>query len=462
MTRKHFFLSILLFLVVLFLMELVTLIMIWKVGYAPDEQSHLVVAKNFCDSFLPHGRDLWLYGISRAHAYNLFSPVPYSLHAFSGLLCFDEVCISANRPAMCPYRLAGVIYCFLQFVVFVLIARELGCHRLAAVLVASALAAWPQVVVLHSYINADSYTILISSVVVLISLRLIRYKRSSRLKYKDWLIIGLIMSALFHAKDTAYPVFAVLLLALFERLWARIASGRDTNGWLKPQEWRLSIRVLLSMTVVILWLAGSYRFAVFRELGNGGFFAGSTHLALMRSSFQGKGVFNYYGDRIDYFKGSSKQDFWQSWSDFRFFADYAWRTTWGDINKVGGLNQWMLNLIGILFVVALWGWGLGLYSAFNKHWKKYRVFSRRIGIFLTVSNIICIPGVILPLIFHNVTPQGRLILPLLSSVGPILIFGISFFFRVAGLTRQYSVCSAALIWLVVFVCGNFMLCRLLF
>ncbi len=440
-------------------------LMIQRVGYAPDQGSHQRVAQNFTAHVFFDARELWMEGAERGHGYNLFSAVPYSLYALSGALLKNVLFEDCARCELVAYRVGGLLYGLLQFVAFGLLAREIfgrrafdqtnSTRRLCALCFAAALVAVPQLTVLHSYVNADSYTIFVSSLCVLVGLRLFLQRSPIKGGLWHYLAFGLLISGLMHAKDSAYPMAFPLMLGAC----AALVRSRS----------RINLRGLLLAFLVAAFVGGSYRFAVYRELGNGELLAGPTHLELMRSTSQGAGMFDYMSDAVTFQQEGSNTSRAEAVAEglrrLKPYRGYIWATTWGDLTKVGSLPDGMLYLIACLSAASIIGWFGSVVVSFLKYnklrYRRLRLLRRRFGIFVTLCSFVCFFSTSIPLVLQPVVIQGRLLLPALPLYGPILIFGLAFYFNLFGASRRAAVLCSSIVWCAIFLYGNVLLAQLL-
>jgi 4-amino-4-deoxy-L-arabinose transferase-like glycosyltransferase len=248
----------------------------WSIGRAPDETSHLTMVQHYAHHLDLTPRSAWLYGTQRGHGYNLFSPLPYVPY-----LPFDRLddvlgaVHGAERPAWFVTRLGGLLIAFAQLLASYALVRRLRRKgsRVEALAVALAVSLVPQMIYVHSYVNADAVTILLGTVGFLVALRLVQ---QGRVALTDALLAGFVIGLIALARYNAFSVGAVVFGAL-----AYVVARNHLGA-------RRSLRYLGVACALPLLMAGAFHLHVYNELRNDHLLASSDNQQLRFSTFEGR------------------------------------------------------------------------------------------------------------------------------------------------------------------------------
>ena len=266
--------------VVLFVVGAVVLVVIssvisWRVGYAPDETSHLTVVDVLAD----HGRPLtWedtRYGADRGHAYHLYSPVSYLPYVPARWLA-DAIgpMDGATHPNHVIVRFGAWPIAVAQLAVtWNLIRRVLrGSPASLALAVAFAANLLPQLRYMHAYVTTDGMTVLAGTVAVAVAARVLQ---RPKIEPVDGVLSGLAIALCGHVRYNALIVASVVVLAL---VWRVVRSD---------QRWRPRLRPLAVALAIALVLAAPFHIWVYQEQANRHWTASASHESLRESTFLG-------------------------------------------------------------------------------------------------------------------------------------------------------------------------------
>lgn len=303
------------------------------IGSGPDEGNHFSMAEF-------HSKELRLanwqdfpYGTTRGHSYHLFSPVAYV--AYSPFIWWTG--LQGNQARKIHGRYGGLVYGFLQFVVTLLICRLLLHNFWTALLVCSAINMYVQVRYLHSYINADSFAILSSTLAGYFLLRLLKAKDLSlSLTTLCGIAAGLVLLGKYNGFVAAISLSGVFIYTVF-RLKPGLRVGARHFG-------------LYASLVLIL----SYWFheSVYFELAGRSVLAGDQHLHLMYSTFSGRS----YGTALDNPPGIFEIDWGMAFSTQLNRWESTLGTLVGSLHRFTQVPFWYLVVTVSLAGSSLIGW----------------------------------------------------------------------------------------------------------
>ena len=314
--------------VIITLSCLISLFYSIRIGYAPDEGNHVYMARHVANHFRLATTEEWAYTTYRGHPYHLYSPVPYVLHVPTVLLDqhfgFGHGFWGNDRTVR---RLGGLVYAALQVIVTWLLGVALFGRTWTAVTFTSAVTMVPQLRYMHSYVNADSYTILIASVILMLSVRVIR---DCRIDLGRSVMFGLAFAAMAHGKYNGWPVALIAMMTfclVIIRQWPGLLAAYRQIG--------------IALALPLL-LAGPFYLHVFNLLDNGHILAEEEHVQLIHSTF--RGVIPPPSPGLSVLLTRLPVE-----------LVFSWRSYWGWFVGYGELSPELLRSIFIAFVVSICG-----------------------------------------------------------------------------------------------------------
>lgn len=425
--------------------------------YAPDEKSHLIVTKHFSEHLRLQSDRYWLSGSERGHAYNLFSPIPYSPYQLAHITFYLTSYLKSRLTDASEtkhfwqklphkkYRLrlrstGAIFFGVLHFLAFFMLSKELFSSFTAPlgnfshVLVATTLVMLPQLGVLASYVNADNFTILSSTAVVAFAFFLQRQRQLAQpqLLLSHSIYAGVLLSLLLHSKPSAYPI--ALPLAV---VYCRMLLSTKTEHKLGKASLLLSIPLILAIP---------FHYSVFKMTGFDSLVAGKTHLLLMANTFKGAGEFNYYpavaASKPPTVVGDARSDTefsenaLENADEKRLLSSllvglqrayskriFTWHSMWASITKKSSASDRSFILLGFLCCISIAGCVLSVLIA------KLQIIDRSILLFLIAMSVASLSSIFIMLLAQPVVIQGRLILPAMSLYSPLLILGSASFYK---------------------------------
>jgi len=315
-----------------------------KVGYAPDEGNHYTIVQHHAQSLTLSDINKWQFGTERGHAYYLFSPVPYVLHAIThrigGSLPKPKFLNLSRRSVNYKHayaRTAGLIWSCIQYLLTLCICLYFFKSLNLALLITFGINLLPQLRYLHGYINADTYTILTSTLAFYVSLKVLDEQERSPLKYS--VLVGVTSALVLHGKLTGFISFGMLAIIYLLNLY--------------NQDIALStkVRTLAIAILIPVYLAGWFHLWVFRELANGHILGVYDMFLLMNSTFKGT--------------VSPVVDF-SLFNILKLDIQFTWKSYWGWLVRHAELPNWYLISV---FYYCLSGTGATLFFII-----KYRFF----------------------------------------------------------------------------------------
>ncbi|MCB0310513.1 MAG: hypothetical protein KDD42_04730 [Bdellovibrionales bacterium] len=307
----------------------------------PDERSHIHMLNFLAHEFSIPPLDQWRFSIHRAHSYHLFSPLPYYVYipflwlgewygySYSGT---PENLFSFDFDGICLPRLGGLIFVVLQLLVTIRLLAIYLPGRWLILGAAGVINLMPEVRAIHGYVNADSYTILTST---LLLLSVSRSHVKEHLDIWDTAIFALALALAMHGKDSALVVTAFLGAAFCLRLFSRIGFS-------------INARHHYLLIAVGLLLGGLNYLHSYTELANGQILAGETHLELASSTFTGN-----VKAELPLAEQLRKEA-----TEFSRF----WPNLWGLVARREKLPDWFMAILASYFALglfALWAAGKG-------------------------------------------------------------------------------------------------------
>ncbi|HEX5096618.1 MAG TPA: hypothetical protein VFX21_11415, partial [Acidimicrobiia bacterium] len=235
-----------------------TAVLSWRLPYAGDEASHLVMVRHHAHHLDLVSWDEMQYGGERGHSYFLFSPLPYAVYVPFALL--DEHVgdlPGAVRPDRELTRLGGgIVLAAAQLALTLALVRRMIRSSDQTTVTAIALAAnlLPQLRYIHAYPNTDGVTILAGTACFWAALRVLQ---SERVGLRDAALVGVLIGVTMHVRFQAFLAAAVLLAAFAVRALQQSVS-------LRPR-----LRLLGVAVAIPVLLAGSFHLAIYDELDNG-------------------------------------------------------------------------------------------------------------------------------------------------------------------------------------------------
>lgn len=255
-------------------LALITALYILNIRFAPDEKSHHTMVRYLASkSPLARSFEGWSYGAERGHSYHLFSPVPYLVHVqvekfrrhfdFFSVFQLSEIKI---------IRFGGLIYTVLQFWITYLLVRLVVPQWFSAMIISWSFNLVPQLRYLHSYINADSFSLLSATLCSYLAVLIIKRQAVSiSLSLKVGLVVGLVLLSKYNCFPFAAILFSVFSLAVMK---SKVVTA-------------MKLRFIGLAIATSLIIGGWFHLDVFKELDNGHVLAGHDNLQLWSSTFYG-------------------------------------------------------------------------------------------------------------------------------------------------------------------------------
>lgn len=379
-----------------------------RLGYAPDEPSHVGMVAHHAHHLRLATRETFPYGEERAHAYQLFSPVPYALHVpFYRLAESLGARFERGIGDRLPMRLGGSAYVLLLLLVAQRVARQLFGPGRGATLAALAATLHPMIVYVHGYVNADAFALLAASLAFLVTLRLVD---AAALDLRLTALAGAALALLAHAKYPAFPAAVPLVAAWVWRL-------RATPLPILPR-----LRHAGLLVAIPLALAGWFHLATFRELGNGHLLAGADHLALLHATYHGAPQ-----------ASTSDGLVLRRLHDLPFlFTSY-----WGWLMLFGELPLAYQALLGLSVSAGAAGVVVGLTRSRGPHPARHTGWLLASGPGVTLASYLALAAQ------PNLEIQGRLLLPHFLPCMLLLVAGWAVLLRRAGLAEPRALEVAA-------------------
>lgn len=392
----------------------ITLAFDFTVGYAADESSHLHMVEHHSKSLDYASWEDWTEGSYRAHAYHLFSPLPYLVY-----VPFHWIQQRTDVPRNRITRLGGCVYAVAQFWVTWLLVSQLLGRTGTALLATLAANLIPELRHLHGYVNADSFAILTGTFAFYLIFRM-RDGERMRLSLTAW--VGLSLAGLAHAKPTAYPIAGVLLAVFAWRLRSYDYSRRELLR-------RIGIAVCIPIA-----LALPFHLHVYRELGTGEWMAAATHLDLSTTTNHG------LIDRRPLDLGKQLQFHWSR-------AYTIWMTTWGWVPWHAEIPSWILTQVSRLGI-------LGVLGAVVAPRALAPLVVRR-SLLLALPPLTLVFTLVVLIFQSGLQIQGRLLLPAgVAALVFLILGGAALLRRLSGISPEHSIAAVSILWIALLAWGN--------